>query len=333
VRFTHLLLFIVVLMPAVLLADDAKLCEKAVKDEQKAFEYFYQGWQAENEHDLKQAITLFHQAACYGHMVASYHIGLIYDHQLKEKNHLENALTWYTRSAKKGYDKAQLRLAQMYQKGHGTQVDVNRALVWFEKAAQQGNIDALLSLGHHYEKMIDGKDMAPFYAAIRAFKKAKNIGSIEGMCCLSLLYLKHNDSYRYQQEGKELLLKAAKKRHAKAQYQLAMFYGSGDAALSWMERSAHQNYAPAQYQLGSFYIQGNGVKADNQKAFSLIKSAADQGLSKAQYDLGLMYYEGLGTDANKSQSYHYWTLAQKAGDKDAEHNVKVLCQNNPKICQ
>jgi len=46
-----------------------------------------------------------------------------------------------------------------------------------------------------------------------------------------------------------------------------------------------------------------------------------------------MYYEGLGVQENHQKSFSYWKSASENGDKDATHNLKILCESEPEVCK
>ena len=70
-----------------------------------------------------------------------------------------------------------------------------------------------------------------------------------------------------------------------------------------MYRQAHEaGDAEATYSLGTMYDDGEGVKKDRKKAFSLYRQAHKAGNANATYNLGSMYDNGEGVKKDRKKA-------------------------------
>ena len=60
-------------------------------------------------------------------------------------------------------------------------------------------------------------------------------------------------------------------------------------AVKWYRKAAEQNLAEAQYNLGIYYATGQGVAKDEVEAVKWWRKAAEQNIADAQCDLGRCY--------------------------------------------
>ena len=86
--------------------------------------------------------------------------------------------------------------------------------------------------------------------------------------------------------------RAAKKGNAKAQFDLAIMYASGDQvkrdeskAFYWFHKSARNGNVEAKYYMGVSFLQGRGVRKDMHLARYWFKQASKAGHKKAIYYL------------------------------------------------
>lgn len=79
-------------------------------------------------------------------------------------------------------------------------------------------------------------------------------------------------------------------------------------ALEFYKLSANQGYAKAQYNLANAYLSGDGVQKDINLALELYEKAAIQNLSEAQYNLANIYSDG---SLVKQDNKKLWSYTQK----------------------
>jgi hypothetical protein len=127
---------------------------------------------------------------------------------------------------------------------------------------------------------------------------------------------------------------AAEKGDAKAEYELARHYASGNGvakdpikAADYMRRAADQGFAYAKTDLGSFYARGIGVKKDLHEAFQWYGKAARDGDALGQYCLGFCYVNGSGVATNVDEGIQWWRKSAESGQAEAQDALGKLCMN------
>ena len=118
----------------------------------------------------------------------------------------------------------------------------------------------------------------------------------------------------------------AKRKNAKAQFNLGVMYYEGEGvsqnfetAADLIKQAAKQGDAEAQNQLGNMYYEGRGVAQNNERAAHWYKQAAEQGQVYAQYNLGAIYYHGEGITKNYEMAAHWYTKAAEQGEAPAQY--------------
>ncbi|MFK7903250.1 MAG: peptidoglycan-binding protein, partial [Nitratireductor sp.] len=118
---------------------------------------------------------------------------------------------------------------------------------------------------------------------------------------------------------------AASKGHALSQYRIGNFHEKGhgvkkdlDKAAMWYEQSANKGNALAMHNLAVLKATGAvDSKPDMKQAIDLFTKAANLGVKDSQVNLGILYTQGMGTDKNLEEAYKWFSVASRAGDKDA----------------
>ncbi len=128
--------------------------------------------------------------------------------------------------------------------------------------------------------------------------------------------------------------KAADQGHAAAQFNLGIFYASGQAvprdmveAARWWQLAALQGHVEAQFNLGLLYAQGTGVDTDLREAAKWWEMAAKQGYAAAQFNLGVMYVKGQGVNEDPMEAVRLWQLSARQGFGQAIDVLKTLLIN------
>lgn len=97
------------------------------------------------------------------------------------------------------------------------------------------------------------------------------------------------------------------------------YYGEGVAAdderaFELYLQSAQYNYVKAQYDVAHCYEVGRGTEIDEGKALEYFNKAALQGDAFSQERLGSCYYYGTGTDIDYSQAIYWYTVCASSGN-------------------
>jgi TPR repeat protein len=161
---------------------------------------------------------------------------------------------------------------------------------------------------------------------------AANKGYDVAQSNLGVYYVRGYGTEINYKEAYKWYLKAAKQKNKRAQYNLAEQYEDGSSylemnkrkAVYWYKKSSRQGLKEAQYKMAYFYIEGEVVKQDRNKAFSLNLKSALQGYDKAQYSLGIMFENGVGTVKDFERAGYWYRKAADQGHKKAEKLLAEL---------
>jgi len=181
---------------------------------------------------------------------------------------------------------------------------------------REGEIDVDKDLNKSFQLLLS--------AANRGYGKAQSD--------LGVYYVRGYGTDVNYKEAYKWYLKAAKQKNSKAQYNLAEQYEDGNPhlktnkrkALYWYKKASKQKLKEAQYKMAYFYLEGDVVKQDHKKAFSLNLKSALQGYDKAQYSLGIMFENGIGTVKDFERAEHWYKKAADQGHKKAEKLLAEL---------
>lgn len=76
--------------------------------------------------------------------------------------------------------------------------------------------------------------------------------------------------------------------------------------------------------LGVCYRDGDGVRADGEMSYKLIKQAADEGIKEGLFELGRCYEYGIGVTQNTTAALTYLRQAQQLGCEGAEDEISEI---------
>lgn len=170
-----------------------------------------------------------------------------------------------------------------------------------------------------------------FRTAFSWFERAAARGDSEAIYALSECYTRGMGTAIYPEKGRALLLEAAEKGCAFAQYDVARAYYYGvkspngvlivpqdvSEAVAWFKRAAAQGDALALYFLARCLEEGTGIGRSESEAFPLYRLSADLGNPWAQCALGRCLEHGIGTERNLSSAIEHYRLAADLGDAEA----------------
>ncbi len=186
------------------------------------------------------------EAARYGDLDATHTLALHYKKGLGTRQSLRKACREFRKSARAGNPDSQYELGELIL--HSRFADLNpfrrvqRAVGWFEKAAAQGNIKALYQMGLVYE------DDGQYSAAIAAFHRAAEAGSVGAMGRLGYLF--------WQGLGLDR---------------------DPEQALHWLGKAARRDCQVSKTHLGTMLYEGEGVPRDQLTGIRLVEEAAASG--------------------------------------------------------
>jgi uncharacterized protein len=198
------------------------------------------------------------------------------------------ALAWYEKAADAGVPGAALIVGHRYEypdtEGHLGRVapDPSKALKWYLKAVEQNkDPTAAEEAGDIYT---DGygipKDLT---AAFQMYSIAAESGIAQSQDILADMYM---DGSGVSQ--------------------------SVSMSLKWRQRAADRGFARAQYEIAKLFRQGkHGVARDKVEAFNWMLAAALQGDVRAEKDLAAMYKNGEGVDADDAKAFRWKTISER----------------------
>ena len=145
------------------------------------------------------------------------------------------------------------------------------------------------------------------------------------------------ENYKIQgniEDAAEYYQLAAEKGHAKAQFNLATCYISGEGveqnfyeAAKWYKLAAEQGIAGSQCMIGLMYLRGKEVPLNYNEAAKWLRLAAEQGIPEAQIQLGRMYSQGMGVEQNFYEAAKWAKLAAEQGFALAQTMLGMFYEN------
>ncbi|MFA6104866.1 MAG: tetratricopeptide repeat protein [Victivallaceae bacterium] len=232
-----------------------------------------------------------------------------------EKKYLK-AKACFEREFKKGNYDAAFRLGCIYDEGLGVKKDYKKAFYYYSIAADKNYPDAINNLGLIYEH---GNGVPQdFIKAKQLYEKAIGAGSKNAEANLGKMYYLEKDYLK----AKEYFEKAISHGRIKANVLLGMMYFNGNGvkkdykkAFSLLEGASENPLA--KYMLAYMYETGSGVTQDYKKSFELYKGAEDS-LPCAMFKVGYFYYNGICIPKNIDKGLEYILKAGNNGDSDAQ---------------
>lgn len=256
-----------------------------------------QGWTAYESKDYEAALAAYTEAAAQGSADALNMLGYMYWQGNGVEVDYNQALAYYQQAIDAGYDEAFVgyRMGSIY----AAMEQYDQARETLVMAAALGDMDSTVLLGDLYR---EGKGVeADMNAALKWYRVHANDYQISAFRAASILY----QSKRYAETAtvceKALMLKptASSSQLATANYTLAeiYFHGMGDVAQDYAKGVA---YHQAAYELGTpsslpdlvdAYLNGWGVEADQETAWSYLEKYVETGADDVATRLGSYYYK------------------------------------------
>ena len=250
------------------------------------------------ERNRTNAAKWCRRAADAGFEEAMFDMGMLYLKGEGVEMNGKSAFRWFRKGAERGYPPALYTFGQCYKHGVGAEKDEDEAFKWQNKAvnawrasANLGDTDSMVRLANLYKEgdvvELDKEE------AVKWFRKGAELGNETAQCQLALCYHNGEGVEEDQEESAKWMQKAAEKSgDREVQWIMGRYYQEGwglekdmTTAVKWFERSAKKGFPPAQYSLAMCYLNGDGVKADAEKAEELLEDAADSGNKDAQQKL------------------------------------------------
>jgi TPR repeat protein len=245
--------------------------------------------------DFQKAAIWFKKAAEKGDSLGEFNLGLLYQSQGQQ----QEAVSSLHRAAEHGQFDAMVSLYFAYLRGEGLDADRSEALKWLTKAAEGGNAYAECLLGYEYENprwehTPTGDRLVPpnMTEAVRWYRRSSEHEWAGGQYHLGLCYLVGIGVPQGEEQGLELIRKAADQNQAYAIAELAHLYASG------IGRPRDEHDQPIQLLKKVLEAKPEGDRSV---------------ISEAYESLILRYERGVGTDPDLLAAVEYQCRAALAG--------------------
>lgn len=171
------------------------------------------------------------------------------------------------------------------------------------------------------------------YKKLQIGNKSANVSEFD-----SAMGLFNSGNY---EKANELFQQLAIRGDARAQFTLALMYGSGQGvqedhkqSVDWCKKAAEQGLVEAQNFLGKIYENGiGGVNQDYKQAVEWYRKAAFQGYPEAQSNLGIMYYLGQGITQDYGQAIVWFKKAAMQGNRKAQYDLGWMYSSGEGVSQ
>jgi hypothetical protein len=295
------------------------------------------GWMLQNglgvATNVDEAVGWYRKAAAQGDATAQFNLGWMYENGVNISQDYTEAAKFYRLAAEQGHAMAQNNLGWLYKKGLGLPVNWTEALKWFQKSADQGEPLGEANVAWLYAQGSSGEFDPNHESAEMWMRKAVDLNSAEGQFKFGyLLYNEftkegHQDTNSFPAAAK-WFEKAAEQGYAKAQYQLADMYHSGELGddqrsncIPWFLKAAAQGNTEAQAVVGElpkYYPNSERLKSVN--TIDTLRQGAENGDLNAQFQLARRYQTGDGVPQDAVEAFKWM---QKASQHDQTQSSRV----------
>ena len=289
----------------------------------KLADMYYKG-EGMPQKDYAKALYWYGKAANQNISIAQYALGNMYykGEGMPQKDYAK-ALYWYEKAAQQNFNVAQYALGNMYLYGRGTDIDYNRAIFWHEQAANQDFLYSMDALANCYMRKKD------YVHAAEWLQKAYDKGLL--LVCHNLADMYYYGNGVEQSYEKAFAIFSRGKNNPFCMYRLSVMLRNGlgtkvdnAQANALLLEAANKGVAQAQYQLGIDCYTGEHHDRDYKMAVvNFEKAVTDQYLlSDVKADiyrkLSSCYRFGRGVKSDAAKADEYMKLAAELGDSDAE---------------
>ncbi len=185
-----------------------------------------------------------------------------------------------------------------------------RAVHWLQIARSLKDGESAYELGRaHYLGSLgldEDEDVAAQY-----LEDSIDYGCDKAYSLLAKIYLKSEDEAK-SNRGKERLTVGAKSGNAECQFELAIYYLTGEyfkkdarLGISWLFKASEQEYVDALIKLGGLYLAGDELDKDPYEGFRCFEKAARKHSKISQARLSSLYLLGVGVEKNLTLA-HAW---------------------------
>lgn len=163
-------------------------------------------------------------------------------------------------------------------------------------------------------------------AQVKTHAHQHSVKKLSLLCEKGNQLLRGRGGERDEEQGKQLVMEAAKSGEASCQFYLASMYQDGrwvgldeEKAVYWYQLSAKQGFSGAEFALAKLYLEGKLLEKNEKTAQTWLEKAAKQ---KHAASMALLGRSLLATEFTKGVAW--LQLAAKQGDYDAQQQLASL---------
>lgn len=254
--------------------------------------------------NFSEAFKWFQMAAKQGHTASEFELGQMYDNAQGVNQDYIQASIWYRKAAENGNADAQFLLGILFFNGHGVTQNAKTASEWFTKAANQGEENAQLFLGRLYDisKIFHDKIRNDYFYGTPGFPNDK----AEAYKWYNLAAAVGSKTALTNRNDLEVTM--AREQVADGQQRASRFILSHPVgfvqkpAFKEVKASAEKGNSDAQFQIGMFYATGDKAPLDYVEAYKWFSLSAAQGRQTAQNSREILLREMTPKEVAEGQS-------------------------------
>jgi len=307
----------------------APIATNSTGDVEYALALNYENGTGGKTQNMTKAAELFEKASSYGHIEATYKLGVCYDLGDGVEEDVAKAVKLYEKAASHGHLDSLYNLGVCYASGAGVKKDDQKAVQYYEKAAAKGQVNAMYNLGGCYKK---GKGVRmDQQRAVELYERAASLGHMKAACVLGASYTKGTGVKKDSKKAIELYERASSQGVSAATYNLGLCYEQGRGvkkdkkkAIRLYETATGQGNLDSLCRLGYCYMNGKGVEKNTMRGADLYEKASSQGSAYGTYLLGMAYEKGTGKTKDTEKAKTLYTKAAAKGDPSARKRINKL---------
>ncbi len=266
--------------------------------------------------DPDRAFDLYLQAAKQGEAIAQTNVGVCYENGTGVPKDIKEAIRWYEMAASQGHVEAQRNLAALYFNGTQVSQDYRKAIEWTARAAESGNVEAQSMLGVMYQE-----GLGTFKDPKLAMEWHIRAGTADSLARLGNMYFSGDGVEKNYKQAFDLYMKASKKGHPEATYNLGVMYEKGlhitpdlIVAGNYYQRAAElglqvsKNYLSG---LHDFCMQDTTIDLQQAQACMI---SAPAGYVESQRYVGSFFHSGTFVKQDYTKAIAWSKKAAEQGD-------------------
>ena len=271
--------------------------------------------------NYEKAMDLLRSAANSGDAFAMRKIGDLYMYGLGVEEDEALAAQWYEKAAEGDDGRAYVLLGQLYLQGNGVTEDRVKAQELFLRGAELGEVEGCYL---YARTLLDQEDPEKIAEGVSMLEKAVEFGFPPALALYAHCYEVGHGVEANEGEAIRWYFEASQRGAQEATIWLGRAILTGKLVApgnlekaNWLQAVADTGEIAAYAPLADLYMIGQGVRLDEERAFSYYKKAAQRGDAESQFKLFSLYKQGKGARKNEEKARYWLEEAAKQGHGDA----------------